>query len=246
MILAIINSKGGVGKTTTAVNLACELARSGRRVQLVDLDPQGSATLHLGHEPDGAALAHALRSRAALPSVEAGGLELVAGGPAVGAWAGEVAGQLASHAALKRCLAAAAARPDIVVLDTPPTMGVLTASAFLCATHALIPVQTEAAALLGLSQTLDALDDARELGGALVLLGIIPTLFDGRRRLDADVMARLIEDHGADLVTPPIRRTVALAEALGAGVPVRTHAPDSPGAQDYAQLAAWVLRQEVV
>jgi chromosome partitioning protein len=245
MILAIINSKGGVGKTTTAVNLACELARSGRRVQLVDLDPQGSATLHLGHEPDGAALAASLRTRSPLPFVDVGGLELVAGGPAVGAWAGEVAGQMGSQAALKRCLAAAA-RPDIVVLDTPPTMGTLTASAFLSATHALIPVQTEAAALLGLSQTLDALDDARELGGALVLLGIIPTLYDGRRRLDADVMARLIDDHGADLVTPPIRRTVALAEALGAGVPVRAHAPDSPGAQDYAQLAAWVLRQEGV
>lgn len=242
MILAIINSKGGVGKTTTAVNLAAQLVALGERVRLVDLDPQGSATLHLGYEPDGAALAQALRARVALEGVDVAGIELVAGGPAVGAWAGEVAGQLFAAGALKRCLAASP--PALTIIDTPPTIGTLATGAILAATHALVPVQTEAAALLGLTQTLDVLDDAGELGAHVQLVGIVPTLYDARRRLDADVLVQLIEQFG-DLVADPIRRTVTLAEALGAGVPVHVHAPGSPGAEDYGRLAGWLKRQEV-
>lgn len=242
MILAILNSKGGVGKTTTAVNLAAQLAQRGERVRLVDLDPQGSATLHLGREPDGEALAAALRSKAALVGEVVEGVELVAGGPAVGAWAGKVAGQLLAAGALKRCLAVS--EPALTILDTPPTIGTLVTSAILAATYALVPVQTEAAPLLGLTQTLDVLAEAEDMGSPVRLIGIVPTLYDGRRRLDADVLIQLVERFG-ELVADPIRRTVTLAEALGAGVPVHIHAPGSPGAEDYGRLAGWLLKQEV-
>jgi chromosome partitioning protein len=239
-IIAIVNHKGGVGKTTTAVNLAAVLAERGDRVLLIDLDPQGSASLSLGVQDDGNALLLALQRSAALPirSNAASGLQLVPAGPALAAAYDRFSLGLGREL-LSRCLRNSGSQWDWVLLDCPPSLGVLTVAAIHASGHLLVPVEASHLALHGVHQLIQALVSLHPPVSVGTIRAVIPCRAYPRRRMYRDVVAR-IEALLPGRVAPPIRENVALAEAPSFGLPVTAYAPKAHGAEDYQVLAEWL------
>ncbi len=248
--IAILNQKGGVGKTTTAANLGAALGKTGRRVLLVDLDAQANLTLHLSagdfEEPsafevlvDGRPLREAVRALAEP------GLALVPASPDLSgieqALSGTIGRELLLRDALEAYETEAARRgegPDLVLLDCPPSLGVLSLNALAAADQVLVPLQTEFFALQGMAQLLEVVRlVARRLNPRLTVLGILPCLVDARTNLSAEVLGELREHFGDLLLESRIRKTVKLAEAPGFGRSIFAYAPDSKGAEDYEALA---------
>ncbi len=238
-VFAIYNPKGGVGKSTTAVNLAAAFAESGRRVLLVDLDPQAGASLALGVRDDGRALADALVALDPLPirATAASGVDLAASGPAMAKVERVLAGELYSGSVLKEKLGPVCGY-DLVLLDTPPGFGMLAHAALAAARWCLLPVTPSPLALDGLSRAVLAIAEVREranpdLEVAGVLLGMV-----GRR---AGRMVELKEDlarrFGVRVLPGHVSRTRKLEKAAGLGRPVLLHAPDSASAREYRRAA---------
>ena len=241
--LCITNQKGGVGKTTTAISLGAALAQAGSRVLIVDLDPQGNATSGLGIRRNelergvyGVLLEDQPIEAAAMPtSVE--GLDLL---PSTQEMAGaevELVPALAREYRLRSALEKAA-RYDIVLVDCPPSLGLLTINALAAADAVLVPVQCEYYALEGLAQLMSTIDAVkRRLNPALEVLAIILTMADARNRLSMQVIEE-VHRHFPELVARVrIPRTVRLAEAPSHGLPIATYDAQSRGAQAYADLA---------
>ncbi len=251
-IVAVANQKGGVGKTTTAVNVGAYLAL-GLRVLLLDLDPQANATSSLGIEPGGVELStyEALLGEAALrQTIVATGHGQLDLAPASRALAGaqvELIDMLEREQRLRSALADVQADYDLVLVDTPPSLGILTLNALVAADLLLAPVQCEYLALEGVAQLMETIDLVRAtLNPRLELLGMVMTMYDPRTRLSSQVVdevRRHFPERTFDTVIP---RSVRLSEAPSFGQPVLQYEPSSRGAVAYADLAQELLRRGVL
>jgi len=248
-VLAVANQKGGVGKTTTAVNVSAYLAL-GLRVLLVDLDPQANATSSLGLDPSGVELStyDALIGQAQLADaiVNSGRPQLDIA-PASRALAGaqvELVELSDREYRLERALAQVLDRYEVVFVDTPPSLGILTLNALVAADRLLAPVQCEYLALEGVAQLMETIELVRAtLNPRLQLLGMLMTMFDPRTRLSSQVVDE-VRRHFPDLTFDTvIPRSVRLSEAPSYGKPVLEYEPTSRGASAYADLAQELIRR---
>jgi len=250
-ILAITNQKGGVGKTTTAVNLGAALARRGRRVLLVDVDPQGNTTSGLGVEK--ADLQHCVydavlgskKVSEVLVETSVPGLHLV---PATLRLAGaevELVSALARERRLHKALAPLVEEYDFILVDCPPSLGLLTMNALTASQGVLVPIQCEFYALEGLGQLLQVVEMVREhLNPDLAVQGVLLTLFDSRLNLSEQVAHEVRKHFGPLVYRTVIPRNVKLAEAPSFGKPVTEYDSGSRGARAYVQLAREVEEHE--
>jgi chromosome partitioning protein len=241
LILALANQKGGVGKTTTAVNLAACLAEAGGRTLVVDLDPQANATSGLG-ERAGPVSTYDLLDGAPLEEVAGGtrfeNLDLVPSSPELAGAAVELARREAGETLLPEALGASRDRYDFVFVDCPPSLGPLTVNGLAAADGVLVPVQCEYYALEGLAQLLQSVHLARaRLNPRLVVTGMILTMVDGRTRLAADVAAEVRRHFGELVFEAVVPRSVRLAEAPSHGLPITVYDRASAGADAYYRVA---------
>jgi chromosome partitioning protein len=248
-IYALVNQKGGVGKTTTAVNLGAYLAQAGQRVLIVDADPQANATSSLGldkyqleHTIYDALVHETPLKRVILRSPE---LEifLAPSSPALAGAEVELVGELAREYRLKQALEPAAGAYDYVLIDCPPSLSLLTVNALVAAASGvIIPIQCEYLALEGLTQLHQTIELVRSrLNPALVIRGMLMTMFDGRTNLAQQVVDEVRRHFGNRVFGAIIPRNVRLSEAPSYGRPISTYAPRSAGAVAYAALAREVL-----
>jgi chromosome partitioning protein len=246
-VTACTNQKGGVGKTTTVVNLAAYLALSGTATLVIDLDPQGNATSGLGVDRRSLdrSVYDALIDRTPINELVLGtsvpGLDLVPAALALSGAEIELVGLPAREHRLSASLADLDRRYDRVLIDCPPSLGLLTVNALTAADGVLIPIQTEYYALEGLSQLVNTIRMVREgLNPRLEIDGVLLTMYDGRTRLSVQVAAevrRHLEGAVYDTVVP---RSIRLSEAPSHGVPIAIYDPSSRGAEAYGRLAAEV------
>jgi chromosome partitioning protein len=240
-IIALANQKGGVGKTTTAINLAACLAEAGELALLIDLDPQANATSGLGESANGVSsfdlLDGAQVSEIAKPT-RFQNLELVPAKPDLAGAAVELSRHADGERYLQSSLAGARDRYSFVFLDCPPSFGTLTVNALAAADSVIVPVQAEYYALEGLSQLLGSIELVKtRLNPKLGLAGILLTMVDGRTRLAADVETE-VRRHFGDLVfTTTVPRSVRLAEAPSHGLPAIAYDRRSAGAEAYWKVA---------
>lgn len=247
-ILAISNQKGGVGKTTTAVNLAAALALVGRRVLLVDLDPQGNATSGVGVDKSTVpgtlydVLVHERPLLEVIVDTAVPGLSLVpANTDLVGAEV-ELTGLIAREQRLAEALAPVGHAWDDILIDCPPSLGLLTLNALTAADSVLIPIQTEYFALEGLTELVKTCALVqRRLNPRLTREGILLTLFDGRNRLNQQVADEVRRHFGRDVFGTVIPRNVRLGEAPSHGEPIHQYDARCPGARAYVELCQEIL-----
>jgi chromosome partitioning protein len=249
IVYAIANQKGGVGKTTTTVNMGACVAATGRQTLLVDLDQQCNATVALGIERGATPSSYdCLTGRVSVAEAArpAGpdNLWVVPAGRDLGGASVELPRIEGSETRLREMLGPVRERFDCTLLDCPPSLGPVTVNALVAADRVIVPVQAEYLALEGLVQFMDTLAlIRRELNPMLVLTGVVITMADERTRLSQDV-ERELRQHFPDLVfRTVIPRSVRVAEAPSFGVPVVTHSPHSPGSAAYRELAQEVTER---
>jgi chromosome partitioning protein len=240
-IYALANQKGGVGKTTTAVNLAACLAEAGERALVVDLDPQANATSGLGERANGSSTYDLLDGaplRDLVRRTKFANLDLVPSKPDLAGAAIELARHSGGDTYLASSLAEARERYGFVFLDCPPSLGPLTVNALAAADRVLVPVQAEYYALEGLAQLVESIElIRRSLNPSLRIGGVLITMADGRTRLSAEVTSE-VRRHFGDLVfRTAVPRSVRVAEAPSHGLPVIAYDRRSPGADAYFQVA---------
>lgn len=245
----LVNQKGGVGKTTTVINLGAYLAYYGQRVLLVDLDPQANATACLGVEKNSVrggtydsligkspAANHILHN----PRLK---ISLLPASPSLAGAEVELVGELARENHLNNALAPIRERYDYILIDCPPSLGLLTLNGIIAARQGvIIPVQCEYLPLEGLSQLSQTLDRIRNaVFSELRIRGVLLTMFDGRTNLSNDVVNEVRRHFTDSVFTTIIPRTVRLAEAPSYGQPISVYAPTSNGAESYNALALEIL-----
>src|SRR5664280_1417435 len=244
-IIACANQKGGVGKTTTVVNLATYLAMAGEAVLVVDLDPQGNATSGFGLDRGEivqsvyeALIEDASIGEMIVPTAIAG-LSIVPSSIALAGAEVELAPLPQRERRLYRILAEIRDEYDYVVLDCPPSLGLLTVNALTAADAVIIPIQCEYYALEGLSQLIATINLVRNhLNPDLAIKGVVLTMYDSRTNLSAEVNAEVRKHLGQAVFDTVIPRSVRLSEAPSYGLPIALYRPDSKGADAYASLAA--------
>ena len=246
-VTACTNQKGGVGKTTTVINLAAYLALSGTRTLVIDLDPQGNATSGLGVDRRAVdrssyeALVDRVPLRDLVVQTAVSGLDLVPSAPALSGAEVELVGMAARERRLAASLAELDGRYERIFIDCPPSLGLLTLNALTAADGVLIPIQTEYYALEGLSQLVNTIRRVREgLNPRLEIDGVLLTMYDARTNLSAQVASEVRRHMNGSVYRTVVPRSVRLSEAPSHGMPIALYDPASRGANAYRELAGEV------
>ena len=249
-ILAVTNQKGGVGKTTSAVNLSASLAALGQRVLLVDLDPQGNATMGCGVDKRNLrhTVYHVLLELASLTEVrqhsDSGKFDLLPANRELAGAEVELVDQPQRETRLKKALSAVTAEYDYVLIDCPPALNLLTVNGLTAADAVMIPMQCEYYALEGLSDLVNTIKKVRvNLNPRLEIEGLLRTMFDPRNTLAQQVSDQLKQHFGSKVYDTVIPRNIRLAEAPSHGRPVLSYDRNSKGALAYQGLAAEILQR---
>ncbi len=248
MILAIANQKGGVGKTTTAINLSAALAQKGYRTLLLDLDPQANATLsfldpeQLGHSIYDALIEDDKDFSHALHATNVKNLEVVPSRISLAKFESKLLGDIDSHFRLKDRLKPVVSRFQYIVIDTPPTLGLLTVNALVAATHLLVPIQSSYFALEGTDDLLETVEKIKARPNpSLEFLGVVITIHDRRTLLGRDIKNHIKEVFGPKVFRTIISRSVRLEESPAYKEPIFSFAPHSSGALQYYRLSEEVI-----
>ncbi len=253
-IYTLVNQKGGVGKTTTTINLGAYLAYYGQRVLLVDTDPQSNTTSCLGIDKHGVksgtyeALLRTGNTEESILHNSKLKLSLLPASPSLAGAEVELVGELARESRLKDALAPIQDRYDYILIDCPPSLGLLTLNGMTAAQDGLlIPVQCEYLALEGLSLLTQTIEKVRNaIFPNLKVRGVVMTMYDGRTNLSKDVVAEVRKHFPKLVLDAVIPRSVRLAEAPSYGLPVLSYYPNSPGAKAYHQMAREILEADGV
>ena len=248
-ILALCNQKGGVGKTTSTINLGAALAELDRRVLLVDFDPQGALSVGLGVNPLqlDRTVYNLLMERAVtvddvMLKTHVPGMDLLPSNIDLSAAEVQLVGEVAREQTLQRALAPVVADYDVILIDCQPSLGLLTVNALTAAHGVIIPLECEYLALRGVALLMDTIEKIRErLNPQLELEGVLATMYDARTLHGREVLTRLVEAFGDRVFHTVINRTVKFPETTVAGEPITSYAPSSAGATAYRDLAKEVL-----
>ncbi|HZA73421.1 MAG TPA: ParA family protein [Propionibacteriaceae bacterium] len=249
MVIAMCNQKGGVGKTTTTINLGAALAELGRRVLLVDFDPQGSLSVGLGVNPH--TLEHSIynlllsRDTSIDDVIDRTGvnnLDILPSNIDLSAAEVQLVSEVAREQTLLRVLEAVKPRYDVILIDCAPSLGLLTINALTAADKVIVPLETEFFALRGVALLTDTIAKVTDrLNPRLEIMGILGTMYDPRTLHNKEVLERVVQAFGDRVFHTVIRRTVKFPETTVAGEPITTYATTSPGATAYRTLAREVL-----
>ena len=248
-IIAMCNQKGGVGKTTTTINLGAALADYGRRVLLVDFDPQGALSVGLGIDAYDLDLSvyNLVMERGVKPGdilqpTPVDGMDLLPSNIDLSAAEIQLVSEVAREQALSRALQPVIAEYDVVLVDCQPSLGMLTINALTAADGVIVPLECEYFALRGVALLQETIEKVRDrLNPRLEIVGLLATMYDSRTVHGREVLTRLVEAFGERVFHTVVARTVRFPETTVAGLPITSFAPESPGAAAYRQLAREVL-----
>ena len=245
-VIAVANQKGGVAKTTSVHSLGAALAEQGQRVLIVDLDPQACLTFSNGVDPDAleVSLHDVMLGRAAAADVivRMGALHLLPASIDLAGAEVHLLSRTGREYVLKRALQPLLDSYDVVLIDCPPSLGILTINGLTAAHEVLIPLQCETLSHRGVGQLLDTIDDVRSFTNPdLEVRGVIATLFDSRTKLAQQVVNSVPEQYGLRVLEPPVPKSVKVAEAPSLGRTILAHAPHAPAAEAYRALAAQLV-----
>ena len=251
LIVAMCNQKGGVGKTTTTINLGAALAETGRRVLLVDFDPQGSLSVGLGINPHtlDTSIYNLLLTRdydvhEIITESVVEGLDILPANIDLSAAEVQLVSEVAREQTLKRVLTQVRGEYDIILIDCAPSLGLLTVNALTAADRVIMPLECEFFALRGLALLNDTIGKVQDrLNPELEILGILGTMYDARTVHSREVLERVVQAFGDKVFHTVIRRTIKFPETTVAGEPITTYASNSPGAAAYRTLAREVLQR---
>ncbi len=253
LIIGLVNQKGGCAKTTTAVNLSASLAAAGHRSLLIDLDPQANATISLGINPADLQRTiyhvlidpdheNGLQLEAVIRETRVEGLEIAPSSIDLAAAELELAARIGRENALRRRLWAMRDRYAFIVIDTPPSLGLLTLNALVACDGIIIPIQTHYYALVGMRQLLRTLKVVRdEVGHNVEILGVLPTMYDSRTTISKEILSGIHDFFPEKVFQTTVHFNIKLVEASMAGLPLFVTSPESRGAREYTSLAQEVI-----
>jgi len=257
-VIALVNQKGGCGKTTTAVNLAACLAVHKRRVLLIDLDPQANATVSLGVDPgslsrtiyqvlvdDARDDSEGVEMASVITPSNVEHLDLVPSSIDLAAAELELSSRIGRENMLRKKIAPVRDRYDYVLIDTPPSLGLLTLNALVACYEVIIPIQTHYYALLGMRQLLRTIKVVREeVGHEIEIAGVVPTMYDARTSISKEILQGIKDYFGNKMFKSVVHQNIKLVESSMVGVPVFAHDRTSRGALEYMSLAREVMALE--